>query len=335
VEDFPGCGQYLTSNFTHYDVSIPTERGLHMCDASWDTYRTCVQVTFAITRKEENEGNYLMPKWRLDEMWAKKGHLLEMYGFIPYDDHPKEGLGNMNTWMWVASILALMLFLMVPVCILWVFNEIDHKALLSLGGDNGKEEEAKDDEGSKLWRDMDNPIRPIIAKLRKQSEDSKYFEVGMLGRLEDENGDIVEGNHHRASSSGDSSGRTFGLPLPPSSEMNVVKTNILFQEQDVVFEYDNRAFEQEEAVEEEKVQQGTSRTISELEDDEDVGEEMEELHFNFSPVESSSRTHHHHHETREDLMEVVEESFPNKDFIQFKGTRANRKDDDDDSDIDI
>jgi len=264
-------------------------------------------------------------KWRLDEMWEKKGHLFELRGFFPYDDHPKEGLGDMNTWMWVASVLALLLFLMVPICIFWVFNEIDHKALLSLGADNGKEEEAKDDEGSKLWRDMDNPIRPVIAKLRKQSEDSKYFEVGMLGRLEDD--DIVEDN--RASSSG-GSGPTFGLPLPSSE--NVVKTNILFQEQDVVFEYDNRAFE-EEKEEQEQTQEGASRTMSEKEDDESdiVVEEMEELHFNFSPDESRT----HHHETRDDLMEVVEESFPTQDFIQFKGIKANRNAGEDDSDIDI
>lgn len=93
-----------------------------MCDMSWDTYESCVEVTFAIT-KEEEIGGYLLPKWRLDEMWTKYGSRLEGFGFIPYDDHPIFR-GNIDTWIWIAGFLGIILFLMIPMVIFWIVHEI-------------------------------------------------------------------------------------------------------------------------------------------------------------------------------------------------------------------
>lgn len=42
--------------------------------------------------------------------------------------------------------------------------------------DKGEEQEA----GKSPWADLSNPIRPILAKLKRQSVDNKYLEVGSL-----------------------------------------------------------------------------------------------------------------------------------------------------------
>lgn len=118
---FPGCA-LKTVSFSPEDVNIPTEGGLRMCDLTWDTFDSCVEVTFAIIREEE-DGGYLLPKWRLDELWTKYGHLLESSGFMPYDNHPKPFLA-IDTYLWMASFLGIMLFLMVPVCIFWILKEV-------------------------------------------------------------------------------------------------------------------------------------------------------------------------------------------------------------------
>jgi hypothetical protein len=107
--------------YSSTEVNIPVE-SLRMCDVTWEEFDTCVEVTFAIIREEDEEGGgYLMPKWRLDDMWGKKKGALEARGYFPIEPPPT--LVNLNTWVWMASVLGILLFLLLPMCIFWVITE--------------------------------------------------------------------------------------------------------------------------------------------------------------------------------------------------------------------
>ncbi|OXA55264.1 uncharacterized protein LOC110848680 [Folsomia candida] len=219
----PACGDLLTENFTSSDVNIPTDRGLHMCDISWDTFENCVEVTFAITR-EEDVGGYIMPKWRLDDMWVKFGHRLVDFGFTPYDNHPKS-LKNMDTWIWMASFLGIMLFLMIPMCLFCIIHEVSTTKHVPSNVDPDEMEKKETETLTKNpWRDLSNPIRPILAKLKRQSEDNKYLEVS--------NSDTNSNN----------------MSDPPPYKSPKTKSNVLFQEQNVAFEYDNRGYHEDSGI---------------------------------------------------------------------------------------
>jgi hypothetical protein len=255
------------------EVNIPDEGGLHYCDPLWEVYPSCVEVMFAIVR--QNDSVYLMPKGRLDEMWQLKGGRLRELGYCPYS--PPKPLSSINGWVWIASMLSLLLVILLLSCSAWLWNEPEGNA----GGSNhsgreavGAEDLGKDSTESKVggeginFFDRDNPIYSVIAKIRKGTEESRYLEMVQNGGV---GGSVSSSGYNTAIEAvAVQSNLNSNVPVNGSNGSAVssvpsfnttTKRNVLFQEQEVTFDFhhDNPAFVEEEEGDEEVIYGTTFR----------------------------------------------------------------------------
>ncbi|ODN01765.1 hypothetical protein Ocin01_04912 [Orchesella cincta] len=108
-------------DITAQEVNIPgpnegTYAGLHYCDSSWAVYNSCVEVTFSIVRVED--GDYVLPAGRLEEMWKQKSQDLIQYGYCPYI--PLNELQDLNTVIFIAFFMGIIISLVALSIVVWI-----------------------------------------------------------------------------------------------------------------------------------------------------------------------------------------------------------------------
>jgi len=110
---------YVYTTYSISEVNIPSQTGIHFCDPLWTVYDQCVEVRFAVVRFNVN-GVYIMVRERLEEMWNTPEYqtILLENSFCPYT--PPAPIINVDSWLWVAGVLGIILFFLIIFCFAWL-----------------------------------------------------------------------------------------------------------------------------------------------------------------------------------------------------------------------
>ncbi|CAL8141975.1 unnamed protein product [Orchesella dallaii] len=215
-------------DITSLEVNIPGSNegiyaGLHYCDPRWPVYSTCVEVTFLISRIEE--GSYVLPAARLEEMWAIKSDDLRQYGFCPYS--PPSALQDLNTFIYIAFFMGIIASLVALFIVIWVRTQT---FALFRNQRNSRIEKVIDDEPTQQTRFYDPKNNPIYNFI---PNNAKSYSPG--------SSEMYPGSDY------------LGIPdddVPPPFKRHSYQDNPVFKKDNhtkvEVHAFDNTGFEQDE-----------------------------------------------------------------------------------------